>query len=199
MARSVVLLLAVALIGCQVATSPSADVEIPTVEQIGVSTAAEIIEIDDPGTPVNIDSLKAQPWLETTSGVLSKREALLLCPKDTSRHFGRYFLIDRFDGKGPFGELTVHYSSESGNWLYLPNNDEFVGIVLRTDRISLWGELSVGDRESKILDFIGKRFHYKKGTVLVTDIGEFQCAFTILGDTVHELSVMRNCEVPSAR
>lgn len=187
------LTLVLALLGCEGGATRTPDIAVRAEDKAVVSAIDSTLAGDDLGPPVNIDSLKAKAWLETTSGLLSKKESELFCPKNASGHLGRYFLIDRIEGKGPFGELTVYFSSEPGGWRYLPNTDVFAGLVLRTDRIAIWDSLSVGDPKSKVLDFIGKRFHYKKGAVLVANVGQFLCAFTILGDTIHDLSVTKSC------
>lgn len=145
------------------------------------------------GAPLDIDSLESQEWLETTSGVLSDRETKDLCPKNASGHFGRYFLIDRGAQAMPFGELTVHFQSHPAEWRYRNHEDEFVSLMLRTDRLRIWDTLAVGDQRSKVLVFVGKRFHYDKGSLLYATIGEYGCAFKILGDTIHDLTITKTC------
>src|SRR5690606_11765078 len=92
------------------------------------------------------------------------------------------------------GRLTIYKDHAPVKWSYDDKDEEFVKLELQSGRIKVWDKVTVGDHKDSLLAFIGDRFHYHKGTIVVAEIGDYQGEFSILNDTIRELTVRRTCD-----
>ncbi len=142
--------------------------------------------------PIDIYKLKNLNGLNITSGVVTHSETKDLCVQGESLGFyGFYFLVDETIGK-PFGVLRIHNSDE--DWSFDSKNEKFAEIILESNRVSVWDSIHVGLSEKKLKDFIGDRFHYKKGTMIYSELDSYEGIFTILNDTINKLTIKNNCK-----
>ena len=180
-------------IGCQ----PAMEEARPTSTETEIETANH----DDPiaeqpvlGPPIDINELKRQPWLETTSGVLGKKGASGLCPKDPETFFGLYFLIDRRRPGGPPGRLTISKPHAPTMWRDDDQDENFVQLELSSGRIKIWDRIAVGDHEDSLMAFLGNNFRHRKVSYIVAQIGDYHVEFNMQNDTIRELTVRKTCD-----
>jgi len=188
----VLLLLSVCFAGCDPAAEPEANTEEPQVEVAGESVETVDREHQD-DAPIDILSLKKEPWLETTSGVMGNVERSAFCGIDTTGFVGFYFLIDKENKYERIGKLTVQHPGDPSTWVYDNVDERFVSIELNSPRIEVWNTVAVGDSSSNLDAFVQGRFHYKKGTWVVTTIGPYQGEFQILNDRIATIKVRKTC------
>ncbi len=156
-----------------------------------VESVKGYVELSD---PINIVKIKNIDWLTTTSGVITHSEAKKLCfYNDTIGFHGFYFLIDKSIGI-PFGMLKIYSEDKTGNWNFDNKNDRFVEINLKSNKIAVWDSIRVGLSESDLRKFIGNRFNYTKGSMIYSNLDDYTGVFTILGDTINELTIGLNCK-----
>lgn len=165
------------------------------IRDVGLFDFPTLIERRDMGEPIDINTLKRQGWLETTSGVLSRGEAEVLCPNDSTSFFGFYELIDRSTRGGPFGRLVVRIKEKPAKWTYDDKNEEFIQLTLRSDRIKVWDEIAVGDPVDDLVAFVWNHVPYKRGTSEFVDFGGYRGWFEIADNgTIQELTIRRVCD-----
>jgi hypothetical protein len=148
----------------------------------------------DPGPPIDINELKRQAWLETTSGVLGKQGAAGLCPKDPNTFFGFYFLIDRSQAVGPIGRLTISKPHAPKLWRDDDQDENFVQLELSSGRIKMWDMVAVGDHEDDLMAFLGDNFSHRKGSYIVAQVGNYYGEFNMQNDAIRELKVRKTCD-----
>ncbi|MFD1552538.1 hypothetical protein DNU06_17190 [Putridiphycobacter roseus] len=165
----------------------------PKIEE--VKCVESIIEVVSAlPNPINIVDLKNSKWLKTTSGIVTHSESRKLCiPNDSIGFYALYFLIDNAVDL-PIGVLKVHTDEDNKAWKFVSANEQFVEIKLSSNKIVLWDSIRVGLSEKRLLSFIGERFHYKKGTVIYSELDSYEGMFTIISDTIMELTVKNRCE-----
>jgi hypothetical protein len=168
------------------------EAEVPHIGGVG-AIMDSVAQMHLAETPIDIESLKRESWLETTSGVLGKVGRSALCGIDSTGFIGFYFLIDKENKDERIGKLTVQHPGDPSNWVYDNVEDQFVSIELNSPRIRVWNTLAVGDSSSNLEAFVRGRFHYKKGTWVVTTIGPFQGEFQILNDRIAAINVRKTC------
>ena len=134
-----------------------------------------------------LDLIKVKERFDNTSSVLSSEKSNEFCNPNKSYFFGMYFLIG--NNETPFGRLTIYIKDKVGVWQSDNTNEEFAEINLKTDEIAVWDSIVVGMKEKELLDFIGSSFHYKKGTSVYAELGEYSGRFRINADTICELTV----------
>lgn len=163
------------------------------IKDIGLNDLPTLMEI---GPPIDIQALKAEPWLEVTSGVLSRKEIQLLCPDDSTYFFGFYDLIDRTKGGGPFGKLIVRLKDKQTPWKQSDVNEEFIQLTSRSNRVKVWNRVGVGDPVAKLIALSGSSSDYKAGYdkgMIEVAIGEFESTCSTVNDTIRVLNVRRKC------
>ena len=146
--------------------------------------------------PVDIKIIKHLPGVVTTSGVLPTKESDNLCKPNTKGFFGRYYLVHKQTGvKDPvFGQLIVYFAAKEDNWKYDNNNETFAQLTLTSSKIKLWDKIKIGTTEKDLLNFIGKNFHYKKGTLIYSEINEYSLECKVLADTINKITVSKYCK-----
>lgn len=146
--------------------------------------------------PVDIKIIKNLPNILTTSGVLQTNETENLCRQSSTGFFGRYFLVRKQTGvKDPiFGQLIVYVTGKADNWKYDNNNETFAQLTLTSGQIKLWDKIKIGTSQKELLNFIGKNFHYKKGTIIYSEINEYTLECTVLADTINKLTIAKYCK-----
>ena len=145
--------------------------------------------------PIDIKLIKHLPNVVTTSGVLPTKESINLCRPNSKGFFGHYFLVHQQSGaKDPiFGELIVYVTGTADKWKYDNNDETFAKLTLTSSRVKLWDKINIGTSEKDLLNFIGKNFHYKKGTIIFAEINEYSLQCTVLADTINKLTVGKFC------
>lgn len=147
------------------------------------------------GEPIDIFKLKGLTFLAVTSGVWPHSESKTFCKPADHKFFGHYQLIDKSDDKyGFIGQLIVSVSNSAESWTYENDYETFVEIKLQNSKIRIWKEIGVGTKETQLKSFIGDNFHYKKGTMIYAELGDFSLNATILGDTINKLTVGKYCK-----
>jgi hypothetical protein len=147
------------------------------------------------GEPIDILVLKGQTFLTVTSGVWPHSESKTFCKSSDHRFFGHYQLIDKSDEKFEFiGQLIVSVPNSAEGWTFDNNYETFVEIKLESNKIRIWNELGVGNKETHLIKFIGDNFSYKKGTTIYAELGDYSLNATILGDTINKLTVGKYCK-----
>ncbi len=142
-------------------------------------------------TPIEIYELKNLNGLTITSGVVSHSDINELCVQgDSSGFYGFYYLIDNSINK-PLGTLKIHTTDE--NWKFDSKHERFAEIILESNRVSVWDSIKVGLSEKKLNDFIGNRFHYKKGTMIYSELDSYEGIFVIQKDTISKITIRNNC------
>ncbi|GEM_PF-6800065 len=183
------------LVACQLGADKSTVEQlVPENAQIDIPDIA--VGASDLGPPIDINDLKRQDWLETTSGVLSQEEKRKLCPNDSTSFFGFYYLIDRIKGGGPFGRLIVRIREKPANWNYAATNEEFVELTLRSDRVKVWNKVAVGDHISNLMAFGEPSPDYKMGYdkgMFELSFGEYRSTCSTANDTIRVLTINRIC------
>jgi len=145
--------------------------------------------------PVDIVDLKSLEWLTTTSGVVPHSELKNLCVQNDSLGFyGFYFLIDKTVVR-PIETLKIHTSQHNKKWNFDSKKEQFVEINLTSNKITIWDSIKVGLSEEKLKQFIGERFHYKKGTMIYSDLDSYEGIFIIANDTIIELTIKNKCGI----
>jgi hypothetical protein len=91
------------------------------------------------------------------------------------------------------GRLTIYTPSTAGTWRYADEDEEFVEISLRTNRITLWDRIAVGSSTADLLDFLEGHPHAWQGNSIVATIGGYEGEFRMAGDSVQEVMVRRVC------
>ena len=143
--------------------------------------------------PLNIYDLKIQRNLLITSGVIPISETKRFCKTDSVGFFGFYTLIDKSSSER-IGKLNIFTTVMPENWKLESNNEKFVSIETRSNKIKIWNIDFIGMSENELLDFIGERFHYKKGQLIYSSFDKFDGAFWIKNDTIEKLEIKRVCE-----
>lgn len=147
------------------------------------------------GVPIDIFELKGLSFLTVTSGVWPHSESKTFCKPYDHKFFGHYQLIDKSEDKFEFiGQLIVSVPNSSENWTYENDYETFVEIKLENRKIRIWKDIGVGTKEAKLNSFIGDNFHYKKGTMIYAELGDYSLNATILGDTISKLTVGKYCK-----
>lgn len=145
--------------------------------------------------PIDIIELKRLPFLTVTSGVWPHSESKTFCKPNKHKFFGHYQLIDKSDDKfGFIGQLIVSVPNSAEYWTYENDYETFVEIKLENSKIKIWNDIGVGTEETQLKSFIGDNFHYKKGTMIYAELGDYALNATILGDTINKLTVGKYCE-----
>jgi hypothetical protein len=160
------------------------------------TTNFRTLDIIQTSPPVDIKIIKHLPDIVTTSGVLPTKESENLCKPNTKGFFGRYYLVHKQTGvKDPvFGQLIIFVTGKADNWKYDNNNETFAQLILTSSQIKLWDKIKIGTTEKDLLNFIGKNFHYKKGTLIYSEINEYSLECTILADTINKMTVSKYCK-----
>ena len=147
------------------------------------------------GQPIDIFELKGLTFLTVTSGVWPHSESKTFCKPYDHKFFGHYQLIDKSDDKfGFIGQLIVSVPNSAENWTYENDYETFVEIKLENSKIRIWKDIGVGTKETQLKNFIGDNFHYKKGTMIYAELGDYSLNATILGDTINKLTVGKYCK-----
>ena len=142
--------------------------------------------------PIDIYELKTLSGLTTTSGIVTHSKTKNLCVQgDSLGFYGFYYLIDKSIGR-PFGILKIHTTDE--NWRFDSKNEKFAEITLESNKVAVWDSIKVGLSEQKLKEFIGDRFHYKKGTMIYSELDSYEGVFTILNDTIRKLTIKNDCK-----
>lgn len=141
--------------------------------------------------PVDLKKLLSEDFLETTSGVIPKSETKNFYKPFETGFFGSYTLLNTNDTteKRYIGNLIVFTTEQAENWRQDSENQFFVEIELEQPIIFVWDSISVGISENKLLDFIGDNFHYKKGTLIYSELGDYTCNFYIVADTIRQIKI----------
>ncbi len=145
--------------------------------------------------PLNLKNIKNLEFLTTTSGVVAHSQVESLCKQDEEGFYGFYYLINKEKKHRKIGLLTVYTTDKPENWKFNSENESLSIIELQTDDLKVWDSIAVGISQSKLLNFIGKNFHYKKGSTLYTEIGEYKSSFTISKDTISEILIVKSCNI----
>jgi hypothetical protein len=90
-------------------------------------------------------------------------------------------------------KLTIYTPRTAGTWRYADEDEEFVEISLRTNRIKLWNRIAVGSSTADLLEFFEGHPHQWQGSSIVASIGGYEGEFRIVGDSVQEVWVRRVC------
>ena len=143
--------------------------------------------------PIDLKKLLREDFLETTSGIYRASETEEFFKPSISGFFGSYTLLNKNGprGKKYIGDLIIYTTERAENWRQDSDNQFFIGIKLEQSTISIWDSVKVGISEKTLLDFIGENFHYKKGTTIYSELGDFSCSFIIKGDSVSFISVIK--------
>ena len=154
------------------------------------------LKIQTSPPPIDIKIIKYLPDIVTTSGVLPTKESENLCKPNAKGFFGRYYLVHKQANiKNPiFGQLIVYVTGKADNWKYNNNNETFAQLTLTSSQIRLWDKIKIGTTEKELLRFIGKSFHYKKGTLIYSEINEYSLQCIISADTINKLTVSKYCK-----
>jgi len=144
--------------------------------------------------PINIKELKNRFHEATTSGIVPHSEIKNYCIPDTTGFLGLYNLSTIDTGFSLIGTLTVFVTGKPEEWHYDNNSEEFAGIMIWSNKIKIWNEITVGSTKNDILGFIGNTFHYTKGQTLFCELGDYHANFTIIEDTVARISINKNCK-----
>jgi len=143
--------------------------------------------------PIDIQELKSRSSLSFTSGVLAENETKKLCvPGDSVGFYGIYFLIHE-EVSRPIGHLKIHNISKE--WQFDDPHEKFAEISLNSGEISLWDSIAVGLSERGLMDFIGQRFHYKKGSTIYAELDSYTGIFIIAQDTLSRLTIRNRCGI----
>ncbi|MBN2348530.1 MAG: hypothetical protein JXJ22_06830 [Bacteroidales bacterium] len=156
------------------------------------SDTLDTVTIKKLGIPINLIEIKKLDFLTVTSGVIPISKTDKLCRLDTTGFFGEYTLINKNTNK-IFGNLKVFTTDKPENWRFDNNNEIFSVIELIGKDISLWGELTVGQTESDLKEFIGQNFHYKKGQTIYADFGDYDGTFWINNGVIEKLEIRKIC------
>lgn len=145
--------------------------------------------------PIDIQKIKSLSNLTTTTGVLQHSATTEFCKPKASGFFGHYQLISKERSNNPrIGQLITYSTTKPENWKFNDATEIFVEIELFTPDIKVWETISVGTKEKDVLNFIGNNIHYKKGTLLYCNLGDYTANFIILGDSVNSIKVGKYCK-----
>lgn len=155
---------------------------------------ASVPEREKMPPPMDLTVLSTTPHLSYTSGGSPANGTL--CDSTADGFYGFYSLIDtRVHSSNPYvGTLTIFRpGSDMSDWTPTDTNQLFRSVNLQSGMLTVWDSMRVGMSERALKHFIGDRFHYKKGPLLFAEIGGYDCSFSILGDTIHEIEVKVRC------
>ncbi|MFI5220347.1 MAG: hypothetical protein ACHQNT_12755 [Bacteroidia bacterium] len=145
--------------------------------------------------PVPLNEIKQLNFLETTSGVAVISETKIFCKPSEAGFFGFYYMFNKTKQPWDYiGILKVHTTDKPEKWRFDTKNEIFVEIELENTDISVWDSIKVGVSEGGLMKFIGDNFHYKKGTIVYAELGDFKANFTIADDKISKLKVGRYCK-----
>lgn len=158
-------------------------------EKTEIQDSALTLKLDE----INVYSLKTLESLTTTSGMLPISEYKDYCLTDSNEFLGTYTLIDKNVNR-PFGLMVVRCSDNPNNWKFSTKNEELVSLKLTSDYLSLWDRIAVGMSEEELQDFIGKRFHYKKGQMIYSDFDKYEGVFWLDNGIIKKLEINLICK-----
>jgi hypothetical protein len=143
--------------------------------------------------PININEIKKRFSKYSTSGVLPSNERKRYPTANSNGFLGFYQLFEGAEQTEIkfIGELIVHVNGTPEKWRYDNTDETFISIRLHSGNILVWNRLGIGSSESDVLKFINGNFHYKKGSTLYSEIGDFSIEFIITDGTVKELEVRK--------
>lgn len=147
--------------------------------------------------PINLTEIKNLEFLTTTSGVVPHSELESLCKQEKEGFYGFYHLINKDQKYRMIGLLTVYTTDQPENWKLNSKNESLSILELKTNDIKVWDSISIGTDQSKLLDFIGNSFHYKKGSTLYAELGEYKSSFIISKDTISGIRIVKSCKEKS--
>ena len=143
--------------------------------------------------PINIGAIKQLGFITTTSGVVPIAEAESFCQQQNEGFYGFYHLINKTNNQ-MIGVLTIFTTDQPQDWKVTSKRESLFRIKLETNDIQVWDSISVGMNENNLSDFIGDHFHYKKGTTMYAELGDYKSNFTINSDTISRIEITRSCE-----
>ncbi|WP_130287496.1 hypothetical protein [Aquimarina brevivitae] len=165
---------------------------------------ANSIEKNNPEIPIrvfadliNLTETKSLEFLTTTSGVVPHSDLESLCKQEKEGFYGFYHLINKDQKYRMIGMLTVYTTDKPESWKFNSKNESLSILELKTDDIKVWDSIAIGTEKSKLLDFIGTSFHYKKGSTLYAELGEYKSSFTISNDTISGIKIVKSCKEKS--
>lgn len=142
--------------------------------------------------PLNINSLKNEDWLETTSGIVRKSESAHLCVSgDSIGFFGFYTLIDK-KLQQRIGIIKIHTTEQI--WRKESPNERFAEIKLSSNKIAVWDSIKVGTHEASLMNFIKDRFYYRKDDMIYSVLDDYEGIFLLSNDTITEMTIRNNCQ-----
>ncbi|KAA1240784.1 hypothetical protein [Aquimarina sp. RZ0] len=196
----ILILLSLFLVSCKKETKKE-PVEIKNkievVEKKSVQENNPEIPIREFSDPINLTEIKNLEFLTTTSGVVPHSELESLCKQNEEGFYGFYHLINKNKKYWMMGLLTVYVTDKPESWKFNSKNETLSMLELKTDDIKVWDSISIGISQSKLLDFIGTSFHYKKGSTLYAELGEYKSSFTMSKDTVSGIKIVKSCKEKS--
>ena len=152
-------------------------------------------EIAEPYQVSEIDKL------EFTSGGWKEIENHKKCDSLGAGFYGSYYLIDEeFEdeiGRPVGGIITIHSNKKMSDWKSTDTDQTIWKIHLKSDVISVWDSIKVGNTRSQIEKF-GKENNgscVREGDIFYScDFSNFSAAYIFKNDTLKELTVTRKCE-----
>jgi len=142
--------------------------------------------------PFNVLDIDKIQGLKYTSG--GSRADGSLCENTKNGFYGNYYLIDLKNKYERAGIITIFKEGQDmSKWTPSDTSQQFRLINLKTDILSVWDSIHVGIPQSQLQLFIKDYFNYKKGTLIHCEFDNYVGDFTILGDTLHELTIKSKC------
>ena len=171
--------------------------ELPATEQDSVNTeVGNLRKLPPPIIITDLDEIRTLDW---NSGVINPDTNY--CYSIEGGHYGCYYLIDRFHASNTrdpsnvlVGEIVIHRMRTDKMWTVNDTTQRFQNITLRSNIIPVWDSIDVGTKKEKLLSFIGKDFHYQKGTILHAEFDGYYGDFTIIDDTIQKIFVSKKCD-----
>ncbi len=152
-------------------------------------------ELPPPIIITDLDEIRTLDW---NSGIINKDTSF--CYPIKGGQYGRYYLIDRFHASNSqdiskvlVGEIVI-FRKTGKLWTVNDTTQKFQNITLRSNIIAVWDSIYVGLNKEKLIDFIGRNFHYQKGAILHAEFDNYYGDFTIIGDTIQKIYISRRCD-----
>ena len=148
------------------------------------------------GPPFELLKVKELCKDYTTTSMVSKKDYKNQCVNNKEGFLGSYNLFIKGYAR-PVGYMIVLCTDDPNHWNYNTKNEDLIEIEINSSKIIAWDSIKVGMKENILINFLNKSFHYKKGTLIYSEIGNYIGEFKINSDTIEKMTIKKNCSEPT--
>lgn len=137
---------------------------------------------------LNLPVIKKKYQEFSTSGILPKKEQKDLYKSDSIGFYGFYNLIDSLS-MDLHGFLIVYNKGIPQNWRYDNTDDIFILLDYLKGDLTFFNGIKIGLKERELLEKLKDYFHYKKGTMIHSDIDNYSTDIYLENDTISRIKI----------